>query len=467
MSGRRCVYVLDYSLGSFIINLASPTTIHMEFTFYTGATILLVVLMIAMILHVLNYSGFNKKQKGWFVATFASITFCALAEFAIHCGYYDPALAIPLTILTVLQFASAPCFAMLFAGALGLKYQGKIAAISLSTCLVIGIVCAPFGWVFYFDATGYHRGDAFLIYEITYIASLAYIIVALILVGKKFHHRDIATIVMVLVVLAAGIIPMTLTSMHIAYVAVGISACLCYVFYNDLVQEDTRDELVKNQEQVSSMQMHIISRLANLIESRDTETGGHVARTSAYCKMLAEDARKEGLYVDTITHEYIEKLYALAPIHDVGKILVSDKILQKPGRLTPEEFEEMKKHAALGGQVALKVLDGIADDNYKNTAYDIATYHHERWDGKGYPSGLKKEEIPLSARIMAVADVFDALVSKRCYKQAMPVDEALQIIADESGSHFDPKLVDLFIKNKEKYIQINASLADKEVQAHE
>ena len=430
-------------------------------SFYTAATILIVILMVAMIIHVLNYSGFNKKQKGWFLATFTAISFCALAEFALHCGYYNVAFKIPLTILTVLQFATAPCFAMLFAGALGLKYQGKIVAVWFAFCLLIGVICAPFGWVFYFDAEGYHRGVAFLVYESTYFASLAYIIVVLLIVGKNFRHRDFGTIISVLVVLAAGIIPMTLYSLHIAYVSVGISACLCYVFYNDLVQQDTKDELVKNQEEISKIQETIIARLANLIESRDTETGGHVARTSAYCKLLAEQAKEAGIYQDTIDQKFIDNIYSLAPIHDVGKVLVSDRILRKPAKLTPEEFEEMKKHAALGGDVAKRILHDIGDEHYLEFAYEIATYHHERWSGGGYPKGIKGEEIPLSARIMAIADVFDALVSKRCYKEAMPVEEAFKVIQDEAGTHFDPQLVELFIKNKEQYAEINAKLADK------
>ena len=429
-------------------------------SYYSAATLLLTVLMVTMIIHVLNYSEFNKSQKSWFVVTFSTITFCALAEFAIHCGYYDPAFKIPLTILTVLQFSAAPSFAMLFAGALGLKRQRLIVNCYGIFCLAINTVCAPFGWIFVFDAAGYHRGDYFLIYEITYFASLFYIIVALIIVGRKFHHRDLATIFMVLVVLAAGIIPMTIDSLHVAYVSVGMAACICYVFYNDLVQQDTKAELVANQEKVSQMQTQIIGRLANLIESRDAETGGHVARTSAYCKTLAEDAKNAGVYSEAIDDRFIADIYALAPIHDVGKILVSDKILRKPGRLTPEEFEEMKQHASLGGEVAQKVLNGIADDSQLKFAYDIATYHHERWEGGGYPTGIKGEQIPLSARIMAIADVFDALISKRCYKEAMSADEAIKLIKSESGTHFDPKLVEVFLNNKEKYIQINTDLSD-------
>ena len=433
--------------------------------FYTAATILIVLLMIAMSIHVFHYSGFNKKEKGWFVATFTAIAFCALAEFALHCGYYDQAFTVPLTILTVLQFSVAPCFAMLFAGALGFKYQGRIVTIVFTVCLTVGIICAPLKGIFYFDETGYHRGPAFLIYEISYFLSLAYIVVFLILVGRRFKQRDLATIIMVLVVLAAGIIPMSIYQLHVAYVAVGMVSCLCYVYYNDLIQTETKEKLIANQKKVSDMQIQIIARLANLIESRDTETGQHVARTSAYVKTLAEDCLHDGVYTETINEQYINSLYELAPIHDVGKILVSDRILRKPGKLTPEEYEEIKKHASMGGQVARQVLNDIADEEYVRFACDIATYHHEKWNGTGYPEGLKGEEIPLSARIMAIADVFDALISKRCYKEPMPIDKAFKEIESESGTHFDPKLVEVFLNHKDKYIEISKTITD-EIEEH-
>ena len=142
-------------------------------------------------------------------------------------------------------------------------------------------------------------------------------------------------------------------------------------------------------------------------------------------------------------------LYTLAPMHDVGKIVVSDSILRKPARLTSEEFEEIKNHTSAGGEVIRRVLEGITDEDYLKFASDIAVYHHERWDGTGYPEGLSGEDIPLCARIMAIADVYDALVSKRCYKEAMTVEEAVAEIKRESGSHFDPELTDVFLR----YIQ--------------
>ena len=177
----------------------------------------------------------------------------------------------------------------------------------------------------------------------------------------------------------------------------------------------------------------------------------HVNRTSRYVKILAEEAKKAGVYANQITDNFLLLIYTLAPMHDVGKIVVSDQILKQPRRLTSEEFEVMKKHARDGGTVVKKILDGITDEEYISFAADIATYHHERWDGTGYPLGLRGEAIPLSARIMAIADVFDALISKRCYKDAISVDDAFAVIESESGTHFDPRLVDVFLQNKEKF----------------
>lgn len=415
-------------------------------TFYMSATILIELLMIAMTLHVINYSGFTRQQKAWFIMTFASVMVCSAAEFAVHCGYYKPSWAIPLTIITVIQFSASPLLAVFFSGALGQHKESKKAVWFFMINAVIETVSAPFGWVFYFDAEGYHRGKFFIIYTVCYFLALLYLIVSMIVVGRKFRHRDTITIGMVLVILIAGIIPMTLMEIHIAYISIGIAACLCYIYYNDLVQEDIHAELIANQEKITDMQKHTISGLANLIESRDTETGEHVSRTVAYVKAIAENAMIERIYPEEIDERFISLLTTLAPMHDVGKIIVPDSILRKPGRLTDEEYGIMKTHASAGGDVVRQILKGITDEEYLKFASDIATYHHERWDGAGYPEGLAGEDIPISARIMAIADVFDALVSERCYKKAMPVDKALATIRLESGSHFDPKLAEIFLK---------------------
>lgn len=420
-------------------------------TFYMSAIILTELMMIAMTLHVLHYSGFTREQKTWYVLTFAAVMLCSAAEFAVHCGAYDVKFAIPLTILTVLQFSTAPLLGVLFSGALGLPGQKKIAIWFFVANFVAETVAAPFGWVFSFGDDGYSRGKLFLIYEAFYFVSLVYLIVSMVRVGRKFRNRDTRTIAMILVILVAGIVPMTVFKLNITYIAIAIGASLCYIYYNDLVQQDIQAALVANQAALSRMQSHIITGLASLIENRDVETGEHVLRTGVFVEMLTRDAIKDGIYRDQLNEQFVSKMTTLAPMHDIGKIVVSDKILRKPGRLTPEEFEQMKKHAAVGGDVIREVLEGVTNDDYLSFASDIATYHHERWDGKGYPKGLKGEQIPLAARIMAIADVFDALISQRCYKEPFSFDESVKIIEEGAGTQFDPNLVGVFLRHRSEF----------------
>lgn len=420
-------------------------------TFYMSAIILTELMMIAMTLHVLHYSGFTREQKTWYLLTFGAIMLCAAAEFAVHCGAYDPKFAVPLTILTILQFSVAPLLGVLFSGALGLPGQKTIAIWFFAANFVAETVAAPFGWVFSFGEDGYARGRLFWIYGAFYFVSLAYLIVNMVRVGRRFRNRDARTIAMILVILVAGIVPMTVYQVNITYIAIAIGASLCYIYYNDLVQQDIQAELVKNQAALSRMQSHIITGLASLIENRDVETGEHVLRTGTFVETLTRDAIRDGVYSEQLNERFVSKMTTLAPMHDIGKIVVSDKILRKPGRLTPEEYELMKKHAAVGGDVIREVLEGVTDEDYLSFASDIATYHHEKWDGTGYPRGLAGDEIPLSARIMAIADVFDALISERCYKEAFPFDEAVRIIEEGAGTQFDPKLVGVFLRHRSEF----------------
>ena len=420
-------------------------------TFYMSAIILTELMMIAMTLHVLHYSGFTREQKTWYLLTFSAVMLCSAAEFAVHCGAYDPKFAIPLTILTVLQFSVAPLLGVLFSGALGLPGQKKIAIWFIAINFAVETIAAPFGLVFSFGEDGYSRGRLFLIYEAFYFVSLVYLIVSMVRVGRRFRNRDARTIAMILLILIAGIIPLTVFKLNITYIAIAIGASLCYIYYNDLVQQDIQAELVANQAALSRMQSHIITGLASLIENRDVETGEHVLRTGAFVETLTRDAIKDGVYLDQLNETFVSKMTTLAPMHDIGKIVVSDKILRKPGRLTSEEFEEMKKHAAVGGDVIREVLEGVTDEDYLSFAADIATYHHERWDGTGYPKGLSGEKIPLAARIMAIADVFDALVSERCYKEPFSFEESVGIIEDGAGTQFDPQLVGVFLRHRSEF----------------
>ncbi len=422
-------------------------------TFYSGVILLTELLMLTMTLHVVGYSGFTREQKAWYLATFLAVSFCAAAEFVVHGVKYRPELAALLTVITVLQFSVSPLLGVLFSGALGIHHRGRFVAAYFAVNLLVEAVAACNGWVFLFREAGYVRGPLFLlIYGSFDGATLIFLIRNMIVVGRRFRHRDARTIAMVLVILIAGIVPMAVYRINITYIAISISASLCYIYYNDLVQQNIQEDLVLNQNRLYEMQTQIVSGMANLIESRDLETGQHISRTGRYVRLLAEHARGEGVYTDRLDDHFISMMTMMAPLHDIGKILVPDRILQKPGKLTPEEFEIMKRHAAEGGKVVREIMDGIADEESIAFAADIATYHHERWNGTGYPEGRKGEEIPLSARIMAIADVLDALLSERCYKKAYPVSEAVEIIRSEAGHHFDPQLTRVFLNHRDEFL---------------
>lgn len=225
--------------------------------------------------------------------------------------------------------------------------------------------------------------------------------------------------------------------------------------------EFTKDVQNKN-ETISKMQNALIITLADLVESRDENTGQHVKKTAAYVKILTEEMQKMGVYKNQVTDKFATDVYNAAPLHDIGKIAVPDSILNKPGRLTEVEFAVMKKHTTAGGKILKAILDMVPEAHYLDEAINLATYHHERWDGRGYPTGLKGEEIPLSARVMAIADVFDALVSRRSYKQGFPLERAVQIITEERGTHFDPKLVDVFLAAKDKFFKVAKEFDNEE-----
>ncbi|MDD3409417.1 MAG: HD-GYP domain-containing protein [Eubacteriales bacterium] len=196
--------------------------------------------------------------------------------------------------------------------------------------------------------------------------------------------------------------------------------------------------------EISQMQRNIIYTLASMVENRDANTGGHIRRTASYVRLIGQKLREAGLYADIVDEDYVKRLYDSAPLHDIGKIKVPDAILNKAGHLTDAEFERMKNHTREGRDILRASLSGIEDDAWLSMAIDMAGCHHERWDGTGYPEGLRGEQIPLCARIMAVSDVFDALVSARSYKSGFSFDDAMRVITSESGTHFDPVIVDVF-----------------------
>ncbi len=194
----------------------------------------------------------------------------------------------------------------------------------------------------------------------------------------------------------------------------------------------------------------IVTSFATLVESRDSSTGSHVKRTKSYVKIILDEIKTNSLYSSIMTKDFEDKMMNAAPMHDIGKISIPDTILQKPGKLTDEEYSVMKKHSVLGGEIIQEIFKDMDDKEFLNIAYDVTRYHHEKWNGNGYPEGLVGKEIPFSARIMAIADVFDAISAKRCYRDAMPLEKCFAIIKEGKGVDFDPVLTDLFLNAREK-----------------
>lgn len=206
------------------------------------------------------------------------------------------------------------------------------------------------------------------------------------------------------------------------------------------------EKITEDALRLSKIQESVIIGMANLIESRDGSTGKHVKNTQMYVRMIANELLSKGYFSEELTPAYIEDLCKAAPLHDVGKIKIPDAILQKPGKLTPEEFDTMKLHTTHSRKIIETIIGDIEDAHYVRLVEDIALYHHERWDGTGYPAGLTENNIPLSARIMAVADVFDALYEERCYKPPVrPIERIMQIMSEGRGTQFDPTIIDVFM----------------------
>lgn len=228
--------------------------------------------------------------------------------------------------------------------------------------------------------------------------------------------------------------------------------------YNRTLEQRVRERTT----QVTRTQEVAIFSLAKLSESRDTETGAHLERMRSYARETVTELAGSPAHADVVTEDFVVGLYLSSPLHDIGKVGIPDYILLKPGKLTPEEFDIMKVHSLIGGDT-LKAADEEAGGNsFLAMGRDIAYWHHERWDGKGYPHGLAGTDIPLSARIVSVSDVYDALTSKRPYKEPFSHEQSKAIIVEGRGSQFDPDVVDAFLAREENIIAIRAQLQDSE-----
>ena len=220
------------------------------------------------------------------------------------------------------------------------------------------------------------------------------------------------------------------------------------------------EELVQEKvEEISASQIATIHALVKAAESRDDDTGTHIERTSLFCKLIAEKLFESGKYEDVVNAAYAENISRASPLHDIGKIGIEDAILLKPGRLTPEEFEIMKTHVDIGYEMLASTREMYPGNIFLKFGIEIAKYHHEKWNGSGYMQELAGEDIPLAARIMAVSDVYDALRSRRVYKEPFPHEKTYEIIVEGRGTHFDPALVDVFIEHHEEFRKIYDELS--------
>lgn len=288
-----------------------------------------------------------------------------------------------------------------------------------------------------------------------FIVAAVYIVLSIAVFFKRWNYMEshkrtsIFTYLLVLAVVTGiqMVFPETLIT------SIAITVFILGVYLN------LEDPSIK---QLSNYHNETVMAFANLIESRDNSTGGHVKRTSMYVQLIAEELRAKGQYSNILTKDYIMNLEKAAPMHDIGKIAVPDAILQKPGKLTDEEFAAMKLHTERGGEIIEETFQNLGTEEYRQMAYEVARYHHEKWNGKGYPEGLKQDEIPLSARIVAVADVFDAVSAKRCYRDAMPLEKCFDIIRQGSGQDFEPIIAEAFLNIREKVEQVYDAFKDLE-----
>jgi len=221
---------------------------------------------------------------------------------------------------------------------------------------------------------------------------------------------------------------------------------------DELIRDRTK-QLTEQKEELLQLKNSIVFTMADLVENRDNNTGGHVDRTAMYMKMLIDEMYAQGVYADEMQSWNIEAVISSARLHDIGKIAISDLILNKPGKLTIEEYEIMKTHSVEGARIIDNAIGRTRNAEFLHNARTIALYHHERWDGTGYPRGLQGTDIPLLGRMMAVVDVYDAITSARSYKEALPNATATFIITQESGRHFEPVIARTFIAALEKYYQ--------------
>ena len=241
-----------------------------------------------------------------------------------------------------------------------------------------------------------------------------------------------------------------------------------WLLINRLRGSDEREKLQSQEDAMRTAKELLITRdavvfgLAKLAESRDNDTGMHLERIALYSTRLAAAMRRLSKYRDVVNANFVSNIGVSSALHDIGKVGVEDSILLKPGQLSSDEHFKIQSHTQVGGECIRQIERRLGGSNFLEMAREIALFHHERWNGQGYPVGLAGEEIPLAARVVAIADVYDALRSKRVYKDAKPHDECVQIIREEAGKHFDPSLVDVFLSIQQQFREISHRYGDEQ-----
>ncbi len=434
----------------------------------TGLDIYNCIICLFMFFSLLDSAKSNKANKYFAVVCLCCFIF-NFSDISNWCFEGNsPAWKIPLLHIFTFIFYAVPPFIFIFL----IKYTEtylqasnsnsicfKI-CIGISICYLLGTIITPFtGFYYYITPDNFYTRGKFNFVSYVFYAGF-YLLSTIVIIRNKnyFTHKEFITF------LTFPLLPIVCESLQLlfyglALVNIGMTLSILLIFLNlhinlenDFINK--AQEAQSTQKKLINFQEHTIISLSNLVENRDTETGEHARRTSLFVELLARRTMKDGFYTDIITESYIKNLVKAAPMHDIGKIVVSDNVLKKPGRLDDNEFEEMKHHAQEGGRIVNDIIGLTDDKEYIQIAIDMAQSHHERWDGNGYPNRLKGNSIPLCARLMAVADVFDALVFERCYKKPIPPEEAFSIIENESGSHFDPILIQEFFKIKEEILRI-------------
>jgi len=283
------------------------------------------------------------------------------------------------------------------------------------------------------------------------------ILLSLLIIWFLFKRWYIALLILFITTMSLSIMVLIVSYLSHIYISIGylwipfldffFIMSLYFIFLHVKEQEKAQQALMESH----SAMVDSISLIASM---HDDETGAHILRTKNYVKLLADYFYKKKMYLDILTPEYIHAMHEAAPLHDIGKIGIPDAILKKPGKLTEEEYEIMKTHSTLGKNVIQNTINAYSKNNFLKVAYNIAYYHHERWDGKGYPMGLKEDEIPLEAQFMALADVYDALISKRRYKEAFSFEKAENIIIEARSTVYSPELIDAFLELKDEFKKI-------------